>query len=322
MLTPQLLHYFSAGLTVALGGLGGGLGQGIAGSHTLGSVMRQPTGNDQGFRAMIIGLALIESGCIVALVVTLLMLMSAPKEITMAIAIAELGAALAVGIAAVAISLASSFVVKAATQSISRQPMFSQKIFTLMLLTQSIIEAPVIFAFIVALTIKAQLGSITCFAQGLQLLAAGLAVAFGCIGPSIGQAIFAHSANSALGINKNAYAKIFPFALVCEAIIETPMIFCLLFSFLIVHQTLPIGIGDSLVPVIPFFVAAFTVGVGALGASTAIGYVASKSCLEIAHEPKNYPQLIRTTLLAIAFIESTVVYALIVGFFLILRVGG
>ncbi len=320
MITPAFLHYFSAALTVVLGGLGGGLGQGIAGSRTLTSILRQPTGNDQGFRAMIIGLALIESGCIVALVVTLLMLIGGPKDITMAVAVAELGAALAVGIAAVAISLASSFVVRAATEAISRQPLFSQKIFTLMLLTQSIIEAPVIFAFIVALTIKTQLGGITCLAQGLQLLAAGLAVAFGCIGPSIGQAIFAHSANSALGINKNAYGKIFPFTLVCEAIIETPMIFCLLFSFLIIYAKFPLG--DSLVPVIPFFVAAFTVGLGALGGSSAIGLVASRSCLEIAHEPKNYPHLIRTTLLAIAFIESTVVYALIVGFFLILRVGG
>jgi F-type H+-transporting ATPase subunit c len=322
MLTPELLHYFSAGLTVALGGLGGGLGQGLAGTRTLASILRQPTGNDQSFRAMIVGLALIESGCIVALVVTLLMLIGAPKNISMAMAVAEFGAALAVGIAAVAISLASSFVVRAATQSIARQPLFAQKIFTLMLLTQSIIEAPVIFAFIVALMIKTQLGSITSLAHGMQALASGFAVAFGCIGPSIGQGIFAHAANSALGINKNAYGKIFPFTLVCEAIIETPMIFCLLFSFVIVYAKLPVGVGDSLVPVIPFFVAAFTVGVGALGGSSAIGYVASHSCLEVAQDTKNYPQLIRATLLAIAFIESTVVYALIVGFFLILRVGG
>jgi F0F1-type ATP synthase membrane subunit c/vacuolar-type H+-ATPase subunit K len=89
-----------------------------------------------------------------------------------------------------------------------------------------------------------------------------------------------------------------------------------------VYAKLPVGVGDSLVPVIPFFVAAFTVGVGALGGSSAIGYVASHSCLEVAQDTKNYPQLIRATLLAIAFIESTVVYALIVGFFLILRVGG
>lgn len=319
-LTPEFLHYLAAGLTIALGGLGGGLGQGLAGARTLVALLRQPTGNDQSFRVMIVGLALIESGCIVALVVTLLMLIAAPKEITMAIAIAELGASLAVGIAAVAISVASSFVVRAATQAIARQPLFAQKIFTLMLLTQSIIEAPVIFAFIVALTIKTQLGSIVTVAQGMQALASGLAVAFGCIGPSIGQAIFAYAANSALGINKNAYAKIFPFTLVCEAIIETPMIFCLLFSLIITYNKIPIDAG--LTPVIPFFVAAFTVGLGALGASSAIGYVASRSSLEIAREPQNYPHLIRTTLLAIAFIESTVIYALIVGFFLILRVGG
>jgi len=320
MITPEFFHYFSAALTVVLGGLGGGLGQGIAASNAIGSMLRQPTGNDQGFRAMIVGLALIESGCIVALVVTLIMLMSAPKEISMAMALAELGMALAVGIAAVAISMASSFVVRAATQSIARQPMFASKIFTLMLLTQSIIEAPVIFSFIVSLTIKAQIGPTMSLAQGLQSLAAGLSVAFGCIGPSIGQAIFANASNKALGINKQAYGKIFPFTLICEAIVETPMIFCLLFSFLIMYSKLPVG-NESLVAVVSFFVAAFMVGLGALGGSSAIGYVASRSCLEIARDPKNYPELFRTTLLAVAFIESIVVYALIVGFFLILRIG-
>ncbi len=320
MITPELVHYLSAGLTIVFGGIGGGLGQGIAGAQTFGSLLRQPTGNDQSFRAMIVGLALIESGCIVALVVTLLMLMGAPKNISMAMAIAELGIALAVGIAAIAISTASSFVVRAATHAIARQPMFAQKIFTLMLLTQSIIEAPVIFAFIVALTIKASLAPVMSFAQGLQALAAGLSVALGCIGPSVGQAIFAYSANKALGLNKDAYGKIFPFTLVCEAIIETPMIFCLLFSFLIAYAKLPVGI-DSIVPVVPFFVAALTVGLGSLGGSSAIGYVASRSCVEIAHDPKNYPALMRTTLLAIAFIESVVIYALIVGFFLIWRAG-
>lgn len=321
MITPEIFHYFSAALTVILGGLGGGLGQGIAASHAIESMLRQPMGNDQGFRAMIIGLALIESGCIVALVITLIMLIGAPKEISMAMAIAEIGMSLAVGIAAVAISMASSFVVRAATLSISRQPLFANKIFTLMLLTQSIIEAPVIFAFIVALMIKVKIDPTMSLAQGLQSLSAGLAVAFGCIGPSIGQAIFASSANKSLGVNKDAYSKIFPFSLVCEAIIETPMIFCLLFSFLIMYVTLPAGI-DSTGAIVSFFVAAFTVGFGALGASSAIGYVASRSCLAIALEPKNYSELFRTTLLAVAFIESIVVYALIVGFFLILRVGG
>lgn len=321
MIMPEFFHYFSAALTVILGGLGGGIGQGIAASNAIVSMLRQSMGNDQNFRAMIVGLALIESGCIVALVITLLMLIGAPKEITMAMAIAEMGMSLAVGVAAVAISMASSFVVRAATLSISRQPLFANKIFTLMLLTQSIIEAPVIFSFIVALMIKMNISPSMSFAQGLQALSAGLAVAFGCVGPSIGQAIFAHAANKSLGINKDAYGKIFPFSLVCEAIIETPMIFCLLFSFLIMYTKLPEGV-EPTSSIVSFFVAALTVGFGALGASSSIGYVTSKSCLEIAQDPKNYSELFRTTLLAVAFIESIVVYALIVGFFLILRVGG
>jgi F0F1-type ATP synthase membrane subunit c/vacuolar-type H+-ATPase subunit K len=70
----------------------------------------------------------------------------------------------------------------------------------------------------------------------------------------------------------------------------------------------------------PFFIATGTITLAALGASSAIGYVGSRSCYEIAKNPEHYSIFLRTTLLAFAFIESTVVYALIVGFFLIFRV--
>lgn len=320
MLTPELIHYGAAGLVVFLGGLGGGLGQGFAGGQAMFSFLRQPLASEKGFHAMVIGLAVIESGCIIALVSSLLILIGAPDQFTMPLALAEVGMALSVGVAAVVIGMASSVVVQAAIESIARQPFFSQKIITLMLLTQSIIEAPLIFAFIVAITIKTNLAGVSTLAQGLQLLAAGLAIAVGTIGPSIGQGLFARTANQSVGLNKNAYGKIFPFTLVCEAIIETPMIFCLLFAFLIIYAKPAGGVALSIGEVIPFFVASFTIGAGALGGSIAIGKVASKSCLAIAQEPKNYSHLFRSTLLAIAFIESTVIYALIVSFFLILRV--
>ena len=124
---------------------------------------------------------------------------------------AEIGMALAVGFAAFSISIASSMVVRACTTAISRQPLFASKIFTFMLLTQSIIEAPVIFAFILGFLIKTNSNAMMPEVQGLKFLCAGLLFALGCIGPSVGQAIFASAACSSIGINKHAYSKIFPF---------------------------------------------------------------------------------------------------------------
>ena len=111
MLTPELLHYFAIGLAVSLGAVGTGIGQGIAAFGSLGSLSRQSESNDQIFRSMVIGLAFIESGVVLALVIALLMLFGGQAKIIWATAIAEVGIALAIGVSATAISIASSFAV-------------------------------------------------------------------------------------------------------------------------------------------------------------------------------------------------------------------
>jgi F-type H+-transporting ATPase subunit c len=316
-LTPKLLHYISAGITIMLGGIGGGIGQGIAASNCMESMTRQPTGNEAGFKSMVIGLALIESGVIIALVTTLLMLLGGESISSLGQSLAELGIALAVGISAITISISSSFVVKAATASIARQPFFAPKITAFMLLAQSIIEAPVIFAFIIGLVIKTHITPEMTYEQGLQGLAAGLALALGCIGPSIGQSYFTHTANIAVGINKSAYSKLFPFSLISAAIIETPIIFCLLLALLIMFSPLST---QSMNAVTTFLTAVITMGLGAIGGGLAIGYVTSQSAQQIAHDVNNYPLIIRASLLGIAFIESAIIYALIISLLLVMKV--
>lgn len=317
MITPELIHYLAAGMTIALGGLGGGIGLGIAANNSIQSMTRQTTGNEQGFRALIIGLALIESGVIIALVMTLLMLFGSPSHMSMGAAIAEIGIALAVGIASLSIGIASSMVVKATSQAIARQPVFAQKLIAFMLLAQSVIEAPVIFAFIVGLLIKTRITPDMSIEQGLQFLASGGAIALGCIGTALGQSIFTHAACTSVGVNKNAYPKLFTFSLLCEAIIETPVILTLLFAFLTAYATVT---QPTALPHVVFLLAALTVGLGALGGGTAMGFVASRSIFYVAQEPSLYGQLLRATLLSVAFIESTVIYALIIALFLLLRV--
>jgi F0F1-type ATP synthase membrane subunit c/vacuolar-type H+-ATPase subunit K len=317
MITPELIHYFSAGLPIMLGCFGSSIGQGIAGFSGQEALTRQVLGSDQSFRATIIGIALIESGTIVALVTALLTLFNTPEVLNMDIAIAELGASLAVGISAAAISIAASFVVKATTHSMARQPFFSQKLFPFMLISQSIIEAPVIFGFIVSMLIRNQLNVDVDFYKSMALLAAGLVIAIGCIGPSIGQALFAHTACKSLGVNKNAYTQIFPFSLINQALIETPMIFCMLLALIICYMTIP-HVAPILVST-RCLVAAITMGVSTMGVGIGIGYVSSRGCLNIAADPATYASTIRATLLAAAFTESMVIYAFVVSILLLVR---
>jgi F0F1-type ATP synthase membrane subunit c/vacuolar-type H+-ATPase subunit K len=75
----------------------------------------------------------------------------------------------------------------------------------------------------------------------------------------------------------------------------------------------------SIVSVITFFIAALTLVMGSLGGGIAIGKVTSISCLQLANDPSNYNMFMRVTLLAMAFIESAVIYALIVALLLVTR---
>ena len=313
MINAQLIHYAAAFITLTLAALGSGVGQGLASLAAIDAIQRQPFSYQQNFRALVIGLALIESGIIIALVSSLLIIFS-PQPLTIGIAYGELGMALAVGIASGAVSIASSFVVKAATESISRQPFFSNKIMTVMLLSQSIMEAPIIIAFIVSLLIRNRINANPELLYGLQALAAGFTVGMGSVGPSIGQAIFSQAACKGIGTNKNAYNKIFPFTIMFEAFIETPFIFCLVISMMILFTSLD---GATLGDTIILAAAAFCTSLGALGTSTAVGFAASKSAGSIAENPEQYPLIMRTTIITTAFIESSMIYAMIVAIMLI-----
>ena len=316
-MTPEFLHYGAATLALTLGAIGGGIGQGIAGKGIIEASDRQPTGGESNFKALIIGLSLIESGIIISLIITLMLLFASGPVMTWGTAWAELGISLAVGIAGASISIAASYPVKAAAHAISRQPFFAQKILTSMVLAQSIIEAAVIFAFVVALLIYTQLSAALTVYEGLKFLAAGLAIGLGCVGPCIGQAIFSHSACTALGKNKNAYDKIFPFTLLSQAITETPLVLCLLVSLIIIYN--PINTGALFFQTASLLTAALTISLGSFGTSIGIGFTASRASLQIAQEPANYSVIVKTALLIEAFIESSVIYTMIIALLIIIK---
>jgi F-type H+-transporting ATPase subunit c len=318
MITPIDLHYIAIIGAVVLSALGGGIGQGIAGLGGTSAIIRQKAGQNSIFRAMMLGLALAESGTILSLVVALLMMFSQPAEtVTWGIAYAELGMGFAIGIASAAMGIASGFAVKAACESVGRQPYISQKIITLMLLVQSIIEAPVIFALLVALLIKTRIYDAMTIYEGIKLAGAGLAMGVGSIGPSIGQAIFVKSACEALGLNKDSYGKVLPFSLMSQAVIETPLIFSLIISALLIYK--PVTQELAVTTACVSLAIAFVVGFGTGGAAVSSGYTASKSVKYVALDVTKYGLFLRTTLLGQAIIESSAIYSLIVGLILITK---
>jgi F-type H+-transporting ATPase subunit c len=70
-------------------------------------------------------------------------------------------------------------------------------------------------------------------AETFKLLAAGLAIGLGAIGPGIGQGMIAAKALEAIGRNPEAAGKITPMMFIGLAIVESLAIYALVIAFLV-----------------------------------------------------------------------------------------
>ena len=315
MISAEMLHYGAAGLALCISAVGCGIGLGIAGQGMVESSLRQPMATAPIFSTMVIGLAILESGAIITLVATLMVLFGKPVDLTDAQALAAAGGVLAVGVVSMTASIASGFIARATAQAIARVPIFAGKFSTFMVITQSLIEAPIIFALIVNLMVRTHITPTMSWELAVTLFAASCCIMIGCIGPSVGQSIFAHAAVTAVGENYKAYSKFFTFSLVNYAFIETAVIFCLIISLCTIF-ILP-GAAATGLTALRACVAATTISLGSLGGAIALGLMGKKSCEGMALDVAGYASIARLTLISGVFIESTIIYAFLIALLLI-----
>lgn len=185
-----------------------------------------------------------------------------------------------------------------------------------MLLTQSLIQTPLIFGFIIALVIRAKLSDVTQIGQALALIGSGIAIGFGCIGPAIGGGLFTQMACKSAGINKHAYPKLFTFTFISQAIIETPVIFASIISFFLITKSLQVP--DNIFIGLAYVAFAFTIGLGTFGAGISSGRSAAAAATQIAHNPQSYNLIARSSMMAQGLIDTCAVYAFIISLWLIL----
>lgn len=313
-----LLHYGSIAVIIGLTSLGVGIGGGQASVQAIKAINIAPTSYPEVFRIIIIGLALIETSAILGIVMGLILFLgpSSPPPTALFVSLGECGIALALGLSGAVVGLLSALPAQQACLSVTRQPFFSTKILNAMLLTQSIVQTPVIFSFIVAFFIKAQLGSVSTLANSIRLLASGFCVGVGSIGPTIGLARFAQVANKSIAFNRDAYSTVMPFTFISQAIIETPIIFSVLIAMVLLFT--PIKPGNEILGAISCLATAFCAAVGTFGPGVGSGKIASAACIEIAIAPENSSLLSRASILGQGVIDAAAMYALLVSLIILL----
>ncbi|MBI2352894.1 ATP synthase F0 subunit C [Candidatus Dependentiae bacterium] len=310
----EFFYYFAIALPVILSTLGAGIGQGLIGKKVLEAMHFQPEASGPLSKVAIIGIALTETTGILG-VVTSLMLLLNPVQIDQEYnIICSFGIALAVGVSGLVVGICSSLPAQAACESIARQPFMHAKILNLMLITQTLIMTSNIFGFLVALLIKNKLEMVHSFPLALQLFASGLSIGLGCIGPVIGLSKFAYAACRAVGFNKKAFGRVLTFTFIGEAIIETPLIFSLLIALSILSFNIP---DISFLKSFSLFCAAICIALATLSPGFSSGRIGATTCEQIALHTNQYSALSKTTLLALALIDTCAIYGLLVSMMLI-----
>jgi F0F1-type ATP synthase membrane subunit c/vacuolar-type H+-ATPase subunit K len=307
-----MAHYATIASIVAALTLGAGIGGAQVSNATLKALDIQPAAQGDILKASLIGLALIETGAILGFIITIMLLGS--FAIPQASIWAEFGLIGAIGIPGLMVGIISATPIAQACLSIARQPFFSAKILNLMLVTQTMIQTPLLFGFLIALFIVSKLSSLSGSSESFSFFSAGLALGLGSIGPSIGLSHFAGTACMSVGMNPKAYGTLIPFTLMSQAIIETPLIFAGLIALIM------IGSQPSASPIyeIKLLAAALCIGIGTLVPSISSSKTASAACENIAKNPSLYSQLSQVSMFGQGLIDAAAVYALLISIILVL----
>jgi len=310
------LYIIFSTIPAILSSIGTSIGQGIIGKNAMESLNRQPSASNSISKLCIIGMAIVETASIMGLVISILLLndINTITHSTFSdLAIA--GIMIALGISGLCAGIAASIPTAKMCHSVTHQPFMYAKFLNLMLIVQTLIMTPNMFGMLISLMIKNKMTNIENLNEALQLFSSGLSIGIGSIGSSIGLSIFAAAACTAVGINKKAFNKIITFTFICEAIIETPAIFALLISLMILSSVI---IPDASVQGWKFISAALCMGLSTIAPSINAGKTGAAACKQIGFNLEQYSNLSKIALLALAMIDSFAIYGLLVAIVMLL----
>ncbi len=316
-LIAALIYFIGLSLCIAVGAGGVSIGQGYAGGVATEGIARQGAAYGPVRQALLVGCAFLESGCVFSLIVVLVYLFHFSSGQALGYDAMVLGVtALSMGIVAGTVGIVSGAIVRGAIRSMARQPYHAGRILSLMMVAQILLEAPMIFMFIIAFMVKSWAVPSISLLYAIQLMGGSFIFACGAVGPAIGQAWFCSSVCEAVGLNISMYARIFSFSFIVQAMIETPIVFALLVSLMMMMLTPMAGV--TAVELIALCIGvAIAIGFGSAGAAIGSGRAASAAVRAMADNPEQAATLARLGIFCQAIIDTAVIYSLIISVLLI-----
>lgn len=308
--------FVGAGIAIGFGAIGAAIGEGYTAALANLAVSRNPKISGDIFKNMLVGQAVAESSSIFALVVAILLLFMDMGNATMLKAAALLGAGLCMGFGAIGSGIGSGFPAAQACLGLSRQPAASARLTTNMLIGSAVCQTPAIFSLVVAFILLFMDFSAEPFnPTWAALIGAGLSTGLAAIGSGYGGGMAAGSSCEGVARQPETIGNVTTIMLVGQAVAQTPAIFGLLVSFILIFKVFPET--TQIQTAMALLSAGLCTGFGGIGPGLGNGMAAEGAVRWVARNLPSAADLMRIMLVGQAVSQSTAIYALVVSLVLI-----
>jgi ATP synthase F0 subunit c len=226
-----------------------------------------------------------------------------------------LGAGLAIGCGAIGAALGEGYAAGLANESLSYKPENSGDVIKNMLVGQAIAESAAIFALVVAIVLIFSKPSTITVLVSWASIGAGLSMGLSAIGSGVGAGLPAGTACVGIVRQPANSNKILTTMLIGSAVAQTPAIFGMVISFLL------ISLDFSNVPIYPGWAAmlgaGLATGLAAIGSGVGNGITSMEAVTGVARNPENGTDTNRAMLLGLSIGQSTTIYGFLISLLLI-----
>lgn len=312
----QIAAMSSAGISIGFGAIGAAIGEGYTAGLANEAISYRPQEAKDIFKNALIGQAMAETAGIFALVVAMLLLFVNFDRGSVLTAPALLGAGLCMGFGALGSGVGSGYPAAATCMGIARQPRLSSRLTTSMLVGSAVCQTPSIFSMVVAfILLFFNVTGHPFSPYWAAYIGAGLSTGLAAIGSGYGGGLAAGAACEGIARQPENAGPTTVSMLLGQAVAQTPAIFGLLVSFILLFKGYPEA--KTLSESIALLSAGLCMGFGGIGPGIGNGFTAKDAIAWVARNSENAGVISRTMLVGMAVAQSTAIYAMVVSLVLI-----
>ena len=312
----QMAAFAGGGIAMGLGAVGAAIGEGYTAAQASYAVSRNTKLSGDVFKSMLVGQAVAESASIFALVIAILLLFLDLPAPNLLQAASLFGAGLCMGFGAVGSGVGSGFPGGQACAGMVRQPEMTGRLTTNMLIGSAVCQTPAIFSMVVALILMfLDFSQAPVSPTWAALLGAGLSTGLAAIGSGMGGGFAAGASCEGVARQPESVGPVTTTMLVGQAVAQTPSIFGLLISFVLIFKSFPES--SSIQAAMALLGAGLCMGFGGIGPGIGNGLAAEGAVRWVARNLKSAGDLMRIMLVGQAVSQSTAIYAMVVSLVLI-----